>query len=66
MKLFNSQKYEEAYKVFVSLNYKDSADKATECAFLKQKAGLAKEARITLYESTSITWISIIKTWRID
>ncbi len=41
MELYNAQKYEDAYKAFNSLNYKDSADKAAECLFLKQKAGLA-------------------------
>ncbi|MCR5041315.1 MAG: toll/interleukin-1 receptor domain-containing protein [Clostridia bacterium] len=41
MELYNAQKYEDAYKAFDSLNYKDSADKAAECLFLKQKAGLA-------------------------
>lgn len=40
MELYNAQKYEDAYKAFNSLNYKDSADKAAECLFLKQKAGL--------------------------
>ena len=39
--LYNAQKYEDAYKAFYSLNYKDSADKAAECLFVKQKAGLA-------------------------
>ena len=32
-KQYNSQQYEEAYKVFNSLNYKDSADKAVECLY---------------------------------
>jgi len=40
MELYNAQKYEDAYKAFNSLNYKDSADKAAECLFVKQKAGL--------------------------
>ena len=33
MELYNSQQYEEAYKVFNSLNFKDSADKANECLY---------------------------------
>ncbi len=40
MELYKSQQYEEAYKAFISLNYKDSTDKAAECLFLKQKTGL--------------------------
>ncbi len=33
MELYNSQQYEEAYKAFNSLNFKDSADKAYECLY---------------------------------
>ena len=40
VELYNAKKYEDAYKAFSSFNYKDSADKAAECLFLKQKAGL--------------------------
>ncbi|MCR4618475.1 MAG: DUF6273 domain-containing protein [Lachnospiraceae bacterium] len=40
MELYNSQQYEEAYKAFNSLNFKDSADKAADCLFLQQKPGL--------------------------
>ena len=40
MELYNAQKYEDAYKAFNSLSYKDSAEKAAECLFSKQKAGL--------------------------
>lgn len=38
--LYNAQKYEDAYKAFSTLSYKDSAEKAAECLFLKQKDGL--------------------------
>ena len=38
--LYNAGKYEDAYKAFIFLDYKDSADKAAECLFLKQKSGL--------------------------
>lgn len=38
--LYNAKKYEDAYKAFNALSYKDSAEKASECLFLKQKAGL--------------------------
>ncbi len=40
MELYNAQKYEDAYKAFNPLSYKDSAEKASECLFLKQKASL--------------------------
>ena len=40
VELYNTGKYEEAYKAFDSLNYRDSSEKAAECLFLKQKAGL--------------------------
>nr|MCR5042187.1 DUF6273 domain-containing protein [Clostridia bacterium] len=40
MELYNTQKYEDAYKAFNTLSYKDSSEKAAECLFLKQKAGL--------------------------
>ena len=39
--LYNTGKFEDAYKAFCALDYKDSADKAAECLFLKQRAGLA-------------------------
>ena len=34
-------KYQEAYKAFTAMDYKDSRDKAAECLFLIQKAGVA-------------------------
>ena len=40
MELYHSKKYINAYNIFNSLNYKDSAEKAAECLFLEQKAGL--------------------------
>ena len=40
VEFYNAKKYEDAYKAFSALDYKDSADKAAECLFLKQKAGL--------------------------
>jgi len=40
VELFNSGDYDAAYKIFDSLNYKDSAEKAADCKFFKQKEGL--------------------------
>ena len=38
--LINSNDYEAAYILLNGLEYKDSAEKAAECLFMKQKAGL--------------------------
>ena len=40
MDLYNAGKYAEAITAFSSVNYKDSSEKASECAFLIQKEGL--------------------------
>lgn len=50
LNLYETKKYEEAYNAFSALDYKDSAEKAEECLFFKQKAGL-----------TNVTVGSIIK-----
>ncbi len=38
--LYKAKRYEEAYYAFKALDYKDSSEKAEECLFFKQKAGL--------------------------
>ena len=60
MKLYNVQKYEDAYKAFNSLSYKDSAEKAAEILFLKQKASLTNVSvgstiKFGFYEQDNIT-----------
>ncbi|QOS39382.1 toll/interleukin-1 receptor domain-containing protein [Treponema rectale] len=60
MELYNAQKYEDAYKAFSTLGYKDSAEKAEECLFMKQKVRLTNVSvgltiKFGFYEQDNIT-----------